>query len=128
MNLMFIDRNPFMRNQLEEAARKLEINFISFCALEPALEYLKKHKVDGIVTAMGYQYRKDDPESFEDNAGDILLILLKSLKKEIPVLGNSAQAKFNRGIEYSYYTGTMPGELVWETFKNFISSIKDHDN
>lgn len=128
MTLMFIDGNPFMRSQLAEAAMELEINFVSFCALEPALEYLKKHQVDGIVTAMGYPYRENDSDSFEDNAGDILLILLRSLKKEIPVLGNSAHAKFNRGIEYSYYRGTMPGELVWKTFKNFISSIKDHDN
>lgn len=129
MTLMFVGDNPFRRNQLEVVSAELGVSYISFRALEPAMEHLRNHPIDGIVTEMKYCYRQDDPLSLEDNAGDILLILLKSQRKEIPVLGNSTSAEFNRGIDYLYYRGTMPGELIMETFEAFVSSIKkDHEN
>lgn len=106
MTLVFISNDPIKRQKCEAVTRKLGDICISFGALEPAWDYLKTHKVDAIMTEMGYPYREGDSDSFESNAGDILLILLKSHKKEIPVWGTSKEEVFNKGINYPFYKGT----------------------
>ncbi len=107
MTLVLINDDPIKRQEYEVSVRKLGDTCISFGALEPAWDYLKTHQVDAILTGMGYPYREGDPDSFESNAGDILLILLKSHKKEILVWGTSEGEVFNKGINYPFYKGYM---------------------
>lgn len=131
MTFVFIHNNPTILRILEVSAKELGVESISFKALEPAFDYIKKHKVDAIVTGMSYRYREDDPDSFEDNAGDILLNLLKSQKKEIPVKGISSDEEdneeFNKGVNYPYYKGEIMEYFIWKNLEAFISSIKGHD-
>lgn len=129
MTLMFIHNDPTILRKLEVSAKELEVTSILFEALEPAFDYIKKHQVDGIVTAMSYRYREDDADSFEDNAGDILLILLKSQKKEIPVMGiSNSDQEFNKGIKYPFYKGNRYEDLLYENLEEFVASIKDHNS
>lgn len=121
--VMCIDSDPVKLRNLEAATKKVGTTPILFKALEPAFEYLKKYRVDAIITGMGYPYREGDMDSFESNAGDILLILLKSQRKEIPVWGN-AEEEFNKGIGYPFYKGKMSEE----TLEKMYNLRKGHGN
>lgn len=122
--IMCIDSDPVELRKLEVAAKEVGTIPVLFEALEPAIVYLKTHRVDAIITGMGYPYREGDMNSFESNAGDILLILLKSQGKAIPVWGNAEEKEFNKGIEYPFYKGKMSEQ----TFKKMYNPRKGHGN
>lgn len=126
MTILIIDDTPKKIEFVERAARKLEVSYIAFMALTPAIEYLKHNHVDGIITDMEFPLREEEPNSFESQARNFLLRWLVCKKKQIPVLGNSIQ-EFNVEINYPFYKGRMPGVFVWDTFQTFISTIKGHD-
>lgn len=129
MTFVFISNHPERLRILEAAAKELGVTSKSFQGLESAFQYIKVHKVDGIITDMSYRYREDDSDSYESNAGNILLILLKSQKKEIPVKGIfDFDKEFNKGINYSFYKGNMYEDFLYKNLEEFVASIKDHDN
>lgn len=129
MTFVFISNHPERLRVLEVAAKELGVTSKSFQGLEAAFQYIKTQKIDGIVTDMSYCYREDDPDSYESNAGDILLILLKSQKKEIPVMGIfDFDKEFNKGINYPFYRGNMYEDFLYKNLEEFVASMKDHDN
>lgn len=126
IRLVVIDDNDNKIQYVEEGAKKLGVEVVAFRELVPAIEFLQRKRVDGIVTDMEYPVYPNNPESFQKNAGELLLKWLVHEEQKIPVLMNST-AILNFKTEYAYYKGAMPGYFRPDLFYNFVASIKDHD-
>lgn len=125
VRIIVIDDDSNKIRYVEEGAKKLGIEVVAFRALVPAIEFLGRKRVDGIVTDMAFPVYQNNPESFQDNAGKLLLEWLIHEKQEIPVLGYSI-AMLNFRTEYPYYEGEMTAYFRMDLFYNFVSSIRDH--
>lgn len=124
--LVIIDDQEIKSRYVEKAAEKLGIKTATFKALDPAINFIQRKQVAGIVTDMSFFMYDNNPESFNKNAGNVLLEWLAKEGLKIPVLGNSS-AVGSFDLEYDFFLGEMPGYFRADIFQEFVAFIKDRD-
>lgn len=124
MRVLIIDdlqeKVKWIKDILEE--KKIEYDQVTY--LNSAYKKILNTTYDGIILDMNFPRYKDS--TVVNNAGEILLKILKHRKIEIPVLGNSTVLNFPTSNEYPFIKGHIAGYKVLdkERLINFLESIE----
>ncbi len=66
--LVIIDDQERKSRRIEKAAESLGIRSVTFKALTPAIDFIQRKHVIGIVTDMSFFMYENNPDSFNKNA------------------------------------------------------------
>ncbi len=123
--LVIIENQEEESLYIEGAAKKIGgIKTEVFKEMVPAIDFIQRKSVDGIITRMEFCIYKNDPGSFDEKAGLTFLDQLDEIGKKIPVLGNSL-VKFE--TMYPYFWEQMPGIFMKDIFSDFVAFIKNRN-